>query len=90
MKVKDLVDDPEWQGVRQILVGNWNLKPEWCCSQLIKFLGPIENTSEEKLRISMNYLTGTGFRTGRIKHGCVSSLRGQISAELKKRKFQKE
>jgi hypothetical protein len=89
VKVKNLVSDPEWQRVRQSLVGNWNLKPEECCSQLIKFLGPVENTPEEKLRIVMNYLTGTGFRTGKIKHACVSNLRGQISAELKKRKFQK-
>ena len=55
-----------------------------------KFLGSLRNTSDEKLRIVMNYLTGTGFRTGRIKHSCISNLRGQISAEIKRRKFAKK
>ena len=87
LNVKQLVNNPEWQNVRQELVGNWNLKPEWCCSQLVKYLGPIEKTTEEKLRIVMNYLVGSGFRSGKINHACVSGLRGQISAELKKRKF---
>ena len=88
MKVKDLVSDPEWQRVRQQLVGNWNLKPIWCCSQLRNFLGEVSNTDEKKLRIVMNYLVGSGFRMGKIVHPCISSLRGQVSAELKKRKFQ--
>jgi hypothetical protein len=35
----------------------------------------------------MNYLTGTGFRTGRIKHPCISKIRASISAEMKRRKF---
>jgi hypothetical protein len=34
----------------------------------------------------MNYLTGTAFRVGRIKHPCISSLRKELSEERKRRK----
>jgi hypothetical protein len=34
----------------------------------------------------MNYLVGSGFRTGRIKHPCISYIRGLLSKERKKRK----
>ena len=86
-KMSELVIDPSWQKVRQNLSGKWNLTPEWCCSQLRNYLGDISKTDEKKLRIVMNYLIGSGFRVGKIKHACISSLRGQVSAELKKRKF---
>ena len=89
-KVSEITKDPSWQKVRVSLLGKWKEKPEWCCSQLRKYLGSIRTTSDDKLRIIMNYLTGTGFRTGRIKHPCISSIRGQISAETKRRKFTKK
>ena len=82
--VRELVKDPEWQKVRKSLLGQWKDKPEWCCTQLNRYLG--SNPSNEKLKIVMNYLTGTGFRTGRIKHSCISKIRFQISMEIKKRK----
>ena len=87
-KMEELVKDPSWQKVRESLSGKWNLTPVWCCTQLRNYLGDVSNTEERKLRIVMNYLTGSGFRMGKINHPCISSLRGQISAELKKRKFQ--
>ena len=87
--VSQLVKDPEWQKVRQNLVGKWKTRPEYCCSQLKSYLGSIKNTSNEKLRIVLNYLTGTGFRTGRIKHNCISYLRLSIVLEIRKRKKEK-
>ena len=84
--MRQLVQNPNWQAVRRSLVGTWKEKPEWACDQLKKFLGQISKTSNDKLRIVMNYLTGTGFRTGKIKHSCISSLRTQISMEMRKRK----
>lgn len=81
-----LVRSDEWQAVRKRLLGTWSNKPEWACSQLRRYLGPIGKTSTDKLNVVMNYLTGTGFRTGRIKHSCISTLRTQISMERKKRK----
>ena len=86
-QIKELVKDPNWQKVRKSLLGHWKKEPEWCCDQLRNYLGPISSTSEDKLRIVRNYLTGTGFRTGLINPECVQKLRGEISAEMKKRKF---
>lgn len=88
--IKELVQDPEWQKVRESLLGQWNLKPEWCCKQLRNYLGDITKTSIDKLRIVRNYLVGTGFRSGRIRHQCIQKLRSNISAEMKKRKFKNE
>lgn len=86
-KMKELVQNEEWQEVRKSLLGKWKERPEWCCTQLINYLGNISTTSDDKLRIVMNYLTGTGFRSGLIKPTCVVQLRARISAEMKKRKF---
>jgi len=85
-----LVRSPEWQAVRKSLLGQWKDRPQWCCAQLRKYLGSISSTSTDKLKVVMNYLTGTGFRTGAIKHPCIQSLRTQISKEMKKRKAKKE
>jgi len=85
-----LVGTPEWEKIRKSLLGQWKEKPEWCCSQLREFLGSISNTSNDKIKVIMNYLTGTGFRTGRIKHVCISVLRAQMSSEIARRKAKKE
>ena len=90
MSIKDLVKDPEWQKIRKSLLGQWKSRPEWCCAQLRKYLGPISKTSNDKLKIVMNYLTGSGFRMGKIVHKCITELRTQISSEIKKRKAKNE
>lgn len=86
-KMSELVKDPHWQKVRKSLLGKWKENPDWCCQQLRNYLGPLSSAQYDKLRIVMNYLTGTGFRSGLIKPDCVIKLRGEISAEMKKRKF---
>lgn len=88
--VSELVKDPEWQKLRQSLLGKWKTNPDWCIQQLRDYLGPIQEADENKLIIVLNYLTGSGFRTGVISsrdNPKISKLRGEISAELKKRKF---
>ena len=85
-----LVRSPAWQAVRKSLLGTWKEKPEWACSQLRKYLGPISKASNDKIKVVMNYLVGTGFRTGTIKHPCITKLRTQLSSEIKKRKAKKE
>lgn len=87
VNMKELTKDPDWIKIRKQLLGKWNEDPEGCVRKLRKYLGNIETTDEKKLRIVMNYLTGSGFRTGKISHPFISELRGQISAELKRRKF---
>jgi hypothetical protein len=81
-----LVTDPGWQAVRQSMLKQWSTRPTWCCSQLRKYLGAIRTTSKDKIDVVMNYLTGTAFRVGRIKHPCISSLRKELSEERKRRK----
>lgn len=91
--ISQIVKDPEWQKVRIELLGNWKKRPKWCVQQLRKYLGSINTTSEEKLRIVQNYLTGTAFRTGKIssrENSEIPRLRGEISAEFKKRKFKEK
>lgn len=85
-----LVKSKEWQKVRKSLLGQWKTRPEWCCAQLRKYLGNISTTSNDKIKVVMNYLTGTGFRTGKIKHPCITKLRGQLSMEIQKRKAKGE
>ena len=85
--IKDIVKEPNWQKVRVSLLGKWAKEPEACCRKLESYLGSVRSASDDKLRIVMNYLTGTGFRTGRIKHPCISKIRALISAEMKRRKF---
>lgn len=85
--MKDLVNDPEWQELRQSLIGTWKTNQVSNCKRLRSYLGNIRNCEERKLRIVMNYLTGSGFRMGIIKHDCIQNLRNDISNELKRRKF---
>ena len=85
-----LVNDPKWQALRKSLVGKWKKDPVWCCNQLKKYMGLIHKTSNDHIKVVMNYLTGTGFRTGKINHPCISALRAKLSSEIKIRKAKKQ
>jgi len=85
-----LVRSQEWQKVRESLLDQWKKRPEWCCSHLRKYLGNISTTSKDKIKVTMNYLTGSGFRTGKIKHPCITKLRMQMAMERKRRIAKKE
>ncbi len=85
-----LVSSSQWQNLRKSLIGKWSGEPEKCCYILNRYLGSLSTTSNDKIKVVMNYLTGTGFRTGRIKHKCISVLRTQMSSEILKRKAQKK
>ena len=80
-----LVRSDQWQAVRKSLLGQWKERPTWCCAQLRRYLGSVSSASKDKIKVVMNYLTGSGFRTGKIKHPCVTNLRTQMSMERKKR-----
>ena len=84
--VSEIVKDPSWQKIRESLLGKWKDNSGWCCNQLRSYLGNINNASNDKIRILMNYLTGTAFRIGKIKPPCVILLRTKLSMEIKKRK----
>ena len=86
--MKELVDRKDWQDLRKSLVGTWNKTPEENVKKLRKFLGDIEKCENEKLLIVFNYLTGSGFRTGKINHPDIDKLRKDIMIEIKIRKGQ--
>jgi len=88
--ISQIVKDPEWQKIRASIVGKWNLEPKECCDKLKKFLGPIHSTTNDKLRIVMNYVTGSGFRMGKIQHPCIDNIKTQIKVETTKRKSKGE
>ena len=85
--IREIVKDPSWQKVRESLLGQWKERPEWCCQQLRQWLGAVSSATEDQLRIMINYLVGSGFRMGKIKHPCIQKLRTEVSVEMKKRKF---
>ena len=87
--IQDLVKDEEWQKLRSSLVGTWKTNPERNCKLLRNYLGDINKCSDNKLRIMLNYLTGSGFRIGKIKHKCIDKLREDVKLEMKKRKIKK-
>lgn len=43
-----------------------------------------------KLKITSNYLSSSGFRPGAINYTCVNKLKSEIFNEIKKRKVQKK
>lgn len=83
--IQEFVKDEEWQTLRKTFLGTWSKTPAENVAKLREFLGPLDKATYERLHIVLNYLTGTGFRTGRISHDEISKLRSEISAELKKR-----
>lgn len=84
--MRDKVNRADWQKLRKELKGTWKKSPAANCKKLREYLGPIDKAESEKMDIVMNYLTGTGFRLGKIKHRCIQALRTAISKERKKRK----
>jgi hypothetical protein len=86
--IHDIVKDIRWQKVRESLLGQWKTRPEWCCQQLRKYIGKLTGATNDELRILMNYCTGSVFRTGTIKHPCVTKLRKELSIEMNERKNQ--
>ena len=86
--ISEIVKDSSWQKVRESLLGKWKENPSWCCNQLRSYLGNINNASNDKIRILMNYLTGSAFRMGKIKSPCITLMRTKLSMEIKKRKAQ--
>lgn len=84
--MKQITQDPEWQKIRKSLLNKWKKEPEWCCKQVESYVTPIRKVDYDRLRIAMNYLVGSGFRMGKIKHPCITELRFRISVEMKRRK----
>lgn len=87
IKIQDIVQIPEWQKLRQYFVGKWKTQPEKNLQMLKDFAGDLTTLSNRRLRIIQNYLTGSGFRTGKISSPDIISFTNQIRNEVSMRKL---
>ncbi len=56
--------DRAWVKLRPTFNMQWNIRPEWCCSELKNYMGSVSSTTDNKLGIVMEYLSGSGFVEG--------------------------
>ncbi len=75
--IAEVVDDPEWQRVRRGLLGRWKREPGRCLQELRAYLGPMR--CRWRVARTLNYLTGSMFRAGMVKHRGVARLRQEVS-----------
>lgn len=87
--IKEIVKLPEWQDLRISLIGKWKANPVKCLDKIKEFLGPISLSDSKRLRITHNYLTGSGFRIGMISHYAIDNFLEHIREEVKRRKQEK-
>lgn len=75
--IRDVVNDPLWQGIRGSLVGTWKATPAANVARLREYLGaaPVEYL---RYRRVYNYLTGTAFRIGVIQHPDIDVLLAEL------------
>lgn len=84
--IQELVKDEEQQKLRKSLIGTWKTNAKRNCVLLRNYLGNnLKKCEWKKLRIVLNYLTGSGFRIGIIKDKCIDKLLNEIRTELKNR-----
>lgn len=76
MDIEDVVNDKEWQKLRQSFVGTWTKTPEKNVSKLRRYL--YEMKDPLRVRRVLNYLTGTGFRSGTISHPSITKLLNEV------------
>lgn len=89
MDIRKVVDLDEWQSLRRSFLGTWKKTPEANIRELRAFLGPTEHSGDRRLRIVYNYLTGSGFRMGVIKHSSIDELLKEVRNEVHKRALPK-
>ena len=72
MHIRQVVDDAEWQRLRESFLGTWKHTPAKNTERLREYLEQA-TPQDEWLRVRrvLNYLTGTGFRIRII--GCPES-----------------
>lgn len=66
MKIQEIVNDLEWQIIRRSFLGTWKHTPAANCQILRTYLQDFSDPL--RVRRVLNYLTGSAFRFGRIRH----------------------
>jgi len=83
--IREVVKRNDWQELRKTFIGTWKTRPNINTAVLRNWLGPIQSAEDDKLRIIHNYLTGSGFRIGVIKHPGIDELLNEVRYERAKR-----
>jgi len=86
MNIKDIVSLPEWQTLRAYFVGKWKSQPDKNLKMLKIFAGNLKKLSNRRLRIVQNYVTGSGFRIGKISSPDILIFVEDVRNEVKARK----
>ena len=86
MNIKDIVALPEWQTLRSYFVGTWKSQPDKNLKMLKKFDGDLQTLPNRRLRIVQNYVTGSGFRIGKISSPDILIFVEEVRTEVKNRK----
>jgi hypothetical protein len=86
MNIQDIVKIPEWQTLRTYFVGKWKTQPEKNLKMLKEFAGDLTKLSNRRLRIVQNYVTGSGFRIGKISSDEITKFTEEVRNEVAARK----
>ena len=86
MNIQDIVKIPEWQKLRAYFVGKWTTQPEKNLEMLKEFAGDLTKLSNRRLRIVQNYVTGSGFRIGKISSPEITKFTDEVRTEVAARK----
>jgi hypothetical protein len=81
-----LSKETDWTVIRKKIMNKWICRPDWCCLQIRKFLGPINDVNNTKLKLINGYFSLSGFRAGAINYQCIIKLKSEIFLEIKMRK----
>lgn len=84
--MREVVSLPEWQALRESLVGTWRETPAANVRKLRAFGGDLSDP--RRVRILLNYLTGSGFRIGIIQHPAITKYRDEVRAARRRHKEQ--
>jgi hypothetical protein len=74
--IREIVADPEWQALREEMVGTWRRFAKANVARLAAYVGD----GSDALRVARvyNYLTGTAFRTRMIQHPDIDALLARV------------
>jgi len=76
MDIREIVNLPEWQELRKSLVGSWKHTPKENVQKLRAFGEDLSDP--RKVRLLLNYLTGSGFRLKVISHPEIDAFREEV------------
>ena len=74
--IKSVVNNVEWQELRNSFIGTWKHKPVENVKFLREYLSDMSDPY--KVRRVLNYLTGSAFRIKLIKHKDIDKLLSEI------------